>query len=207
MLQCLMFLCARCGKQYHRHKRSIDPNKHVCSRCDGRLVFLGKFSRDGKLLNTSTSGPVTPGAAAAGSKTPGAGGNVFSQYIKTHFASVKKEMPAGTPHKELMSRLASQYKQQKTAANTQQTQQQKQEEEQQEVSQQQQKQKRPGQQQQLGVHPKVGEAGDSTGLGDGRDIVELSSDSDSDSDAGQQQQGDPEDAGLLSFMQRLDLAG
>eukprot|EP00775_Hariotina_reticulata_P008588 gene8588-8770_t len=33
----------RCGKQFHRHKRSIDTNRHCCSRCSGRLTFLGKF--------------------------------------------------------------------------------------------------------------------------------------------------------------------
>lgn len=34
---------ADCGKQYHRHKRSIDTARHVCSRCSGRLAYLGKF--------------------------------------------------------------------------------------------------------------------------------------------------------------------
>lgn len=32
-----------CGKLYVRHKRSIDIIKHVCSRCNSRLLYLGKF--------------------------------------------------------------------------------------------------------------------------------------------------------------------
>ncbi|KAF6256310.1 SprT-like family-domain-containing protein, partial [Scenedesmus sp. NREL 46B-D3] len=100
-----------CGKQYHRHKRSIDPAKHVCSRCNGRLMYLGKFSRDGKLVS-SAAAAATPGG------TPG--GNAFSQFVKTHFAQTKRELPTGTPHKELMSRLAADYKLHKSSQQQQQ---------------------------------------------------------------------------------------
>jgi hypothetical protein len=34
-------------------------------------------------------------------------------YVKTHFAELKRDLPTGTPHKEVMSRLAAQYKEQK----------------------------------------------------------------------------------------------
>lgn len=99
-----------CGKLYMRHKRSIDTAKHVCSRCSGRLLYLGKFSRDGKLIASSVS------QAAAGSATPGGGGgNAFTLFVKTHFADVKRALPTGTPHKEVMTRLAAQYKEQKAA--------------------------------------------------------------------------------------------
>jgi len=101
-----------CGKLYLRHKRSIDTNRHVCSRCQGRLLFLGKFSRDGRLIGGGAAG-----AAAGSSATPGGGGggNAFTVYVKTHFAAIKRGLPTGTPHKEVMTRLAAQYKEQKLA--------------------------------------------------------------------------------------------
>lgn len=44
LLPCrLVYTRISCGKLYVRHKRSIDTVKHVCSRCQGRLLYLGKF--------------------------------------------------------------------------------------------------------------------------------------------------------------------
>lgn len=64
-------------------------------------------SRDGKLIASSVS------QAAAGSATPDGGGNAFTLFVKTHFADVKRALPTGTPHKDVMTRLAAQYKEQK----------------------------------------------------------------------------------------------
>jgi hypothetical protein len=69
-------------------------------------------SRDGKLIASSTSE-----AAAARGATPG-GGNAFTLFVKTHFADVKRGLPTGTPHKEVMTRLAASYKEQKLVAAT-----------------------------------------------------------------------------------------
>lgn len=41
---------------------------------------------------------------------------MFSRFVKAHFADVKRGLPAGMPHKEVMSCLAARYKQQKAAA-------------------------------------------------------------------------------------------
>lgn len=51
----------RCNKVYQRHRQSIDPAKHVCSRCKGRLTFLGKFSKANKLLGTPVRCRMTRG--------------------------------------------------------------------------------------------------------------------------------------------------
>ncbi|WIA15345.1 hypothetical protein OEZ85_002010 [Tetradesmus obliquus] len=183
-----------CGKQYHRHKRSIDPAKHVCSRCSGRLLYLGKFSRDGKLVGSTAAGAATPGA------TPG--GNAFSQFVKSHFAQTKRELPAGTPHKELMSRLAADYKLHKES-----------------VQKQQQQQASPQAAQQLDLQPVWQQQQlDEALLGQSQlEVVELS-DSEDEAGSGSRQQEqqqhdgqerltDQEDVGgLLSFLQRLDLA-
>lgn len=184
----------------------IEPSSHATDEFPWCTFVC--YSRDGKVLSTARSGGVTPGAAT---KTPGAGGNVFSQFVKTHFASIKKEMPAGTPHKELMSRLAGQYKQQKTAVKTQQPQQQ-QIEKQQDL--QQQKEQHPQRQQQSLGKCLVDDASkvDCSSTGRQVEFIELASDSDSGTDTQQQQQQqlsqllDVDEASLLSFMKRLDLA-
>lgn len=41
---------------YSRHRNSIDPSKHVCSLCKGRLTFLGKFNKDNKLVQVGKGG-------------------------------------------------------------------------------------------------------------------------------------------------------
>lgn len=69
-------------------------------------------SRDGKLIAGSVAGEA---AGSKGSTTPG-GGNAFTLFVKDHFAEVKRGLPTGTPHKEVMTRLAAQYKEQKAAA-------------------------------------------------------------------------------------------
>jgi hypothetical protein len=74
----------RCGKLYERHKRSIDEQRHACGACKGRLRYLGKFGRDGRLVDdTATSTPL----------------NQYAQFVKSNFASVKKTLPRGTPHR------------------------------------------------------------------------------------------------------------
>jgi hypothetical protein len=34
-----------CGKIYGRHSKSIDPTRHACGACSGRLVRLDKFGQ------------------------------------------------------------------------------------------------------------------------------------------------------------------
>jgi DNA primase len=129
---------------------------------------------------------------------------VVAAMLQSHFAQTKRELPAGTPHKELMSRLAADYKLHKASA-------------------QQQQQQPPASQQPADLQP-VWQQQQQLGevlVEDTRvEVVELS---DSEDEAGgsdsqplpqQQQQAtwderdDQEDVGgLLSFLQRLDLAG
>lgn len=145
-------------------------------------------SRDGKLLG-GIAGSATPGTA---SKTPGGGGNVFSQFVKTHFATIKKGLPAGTPHKEIMSRLATQYKQQKIAA----------------ADLQQEQQQCDLQRQQTPAVP--GLEGKNNTMEQRTTSIQLLSDSDTSGDDEQQHQQvdvEADDDSLLTFMQRLDLAG
>lgn len=82
---------AACLQVYQRHSNSIDIAKKVCGACRAPLAFLGKFKPDG-----------TPAKARAPS--------AFAQFVKDNVAEIKRQLPAGTPHKEAMRRVADLYK-------------------------------------------------------------------------------------------------
>lgn len=72
---------------YQRHSNSIDINKKVCGQCRGKLLYLGKFTRDGELVPT---------------RKPTA----FSLFVKENFAKVKKEHPSNLPASAVMKILS-----------------------------------------------------------------------------------------------------
>ena len=76
----------RCAKVFSRHRKTIDPKQHVCGSCHGRLKYIGKFDRAGNVANA----PAADGSAAAEG-----GGNVFSLFVKQHFATTKRSHPPG----------------------------------------------------------------------------------------------------------------
>ena len=48
-LSLLLHQCTNevCGKVYSRHRATIDTKRHACGVCHQRLIFLGKFDRQG----------------------------------------------------------------------------------------------------------------------------------------------------------------
>lgn len=85
-----------CRQQYGRHSNSIDVATQRCGVCSGTLREVRKANADGT--------PATPRAAAG-----------FSLFVKERFASTKAAMPAGTPHKDVMKALSTQWKAEKEA--------------------------------------------------------------------------------------------
>ena len=79
--------CVECSQEYGRHSNSIDVGKKVCGQCKGRLVFLGRFERDG---------------SPAKARAPTA----FSQYVKANFAAAKRECLPTTPASAVMQKLS-----------------------------------------------------------------------------------------------------
>jgi hypothetical protein len=125
---------------------------------------------------------------------------VAAAALQTHFAQTKRELPAGTPHKELMSRLAADYKLHKASA--------------------QQQQQQPSQQASADLHlqPSTQQQLDDELQQESQvEVVELSESEDEACSGSKQQQqqagswdvpGNQDDVGgLLSFLERLDLAG
>jgi hypothetical protein len=104
---------------YGRHGKTIDPARHACGVCRGRLLYLGRFGRDGRPQATpapiarspAASGAAGGGVAAAATSSAarprgGGGGNAYSSFVKERYASVQATLPKGTPGKEVMRRLA-----------------------------------------------------------------------------------------------------
>ncbi|KAK8222099.1 hypothetical protein M8818_000269 [Zalaria obscura] len=85
-----------CGTEFKRHSRSIDPSRHACGNCRGRLVQVKPVPRKG---------------AAKGA---GVGG--YALFVKENFAVVRRGLGEGggkVEHKMVMEELGRLYRVQK----------------------------------------------------------------------------------------------
>lgn len=106
--QCADELCAM---EFKRHSKSIDPSRHRCGKCKAELVQIKPVPRKAAAGKGSNSGtPTLPGG-----KTPTAPVTGYAAFVKEHFASIKKGMPPGTLHKEVMQALGEKYRAEKAA--------------------------------------------------------------------------------------------
>ena len=75
-----------CAAEFKRHSKSIDPKRHTCGSCRGKLIQTKPAPRK-----------------EAGEKG-------YAAYVKQHFAEVKREMPASATQKEIMEALGRKYR-------------------------------------------------------------------------------------------------
>ncbi|GIZ38553.1 hypothetical protein CKM354_000196900 [Cercospora kikuchii] len=101
-----------CGMEFKRHSKSIDPKRHRCGGCKGNLVQVKPVPRGGAAK--TAGGKVEGGEAGEKKSAPQVNG--YAAYVKQHFASLKKSLPPGTSHKEVMEALGRQYRAEKAAA-------------------------------------------------------------------------------------------
>lgn len=85
-----------CGAEFKRHSKSIDPRRHTCGSCRGRLLQVKPVPRGG-------------GGGAKGE----VGG--YAGFVKKHFADVKRSLPAGASQKEVMEAVGARYRAEKEA--------------------------------------------------------------------------------------------
>lgn len=93
--------CAGCGYEFKRHSKSVDPVRHSCGKCKGKLVQTKP----------------TPRAGAIG-KDGKKQGSEYSAFVKENFARVKKEMEArgeDTQMGKVMETVAREYRERKAA--------------------------------------------------------------------------------------------
>jgi predicted SprT family Zn-dependent metalloprotease len=82
-----------CWAEFKRHSKSIDPLRHTCGSCKGKLLQIK---------------PVPRGGAVPGGKVGG-----YAGFVKQHFADVKKSLPAGSSQKEVMEAVGRKYREEK----------------------------------------------------------------------------------------------
>ena len=92
-----------CGMEYARHSRSIDPSRHTCGRCRGRLVQTRPKPRGTK----SSTNTQQEGTAGMGGQSD------YQRFVKESFASVRGEMPPGSPMKDVMREVGARYRESK----------------------------------------------------------------------------------------------
>jgi predicted SprT family Zn-dependent metalloprotease len=82
-----------CWAEFKRHSKSIDPLRHTCGSCKGKLLQIK---------------PVPRGSAVPGGKVGG-----YAGFVKQHYADVKKSLPAGSTQKEVMEAVGRKYREEK----------------------------------------------------------------------------------------------
>jgi predicted SprT family Zn-dependent metalloprotease len=91
--------CITCGYEFKRHSKSVDPSRHSCGRCKGKLV---------------QTKPTPRGGAKAGGKE--ASKSEYQLFVKANFSTVKKRLEAegkDTQMGKVMAAVAEQYKAEK----------------------------------------------------------------------------------------------
>jgi predicted SprT family Zn-dependent metalloprotease len=69
--------CESCGCEFKRHSRSVDPMRHTCGKCRGRLV---------------QTRPVPRGGGKGADREEGGAGGEYRVFVKENFGRVKKEL-------------------------------------------------------------------------------------------------------------------
>lgn len=93
-----------CATEYARHSKSIDPAKHTCGKCRGRLVQIRPAPRNGTKL--AGAGNATKKEASA-----------YQTFVKNEFAAVKRELELvgggeKSPMKDVMKEIGIRYRSQ-----------------------------------------------------------------------------------------------
>ncbi|KAL2045520.1 hypothetical protein N7G274_001948 [Stereocaulon virgatum] len=88
-----IWICSSCGLEYKRHSKSIDPTKHTCGSCKGKLVQVQPAPRK---------------AQAEGKRSD------YQGFVKREHERVKKANP-GKGFGEIMAILGREYKESKKA--------------------------------------------------------------------------------------------
>jgi predicted SprT family Zn-dependent metalloprotease len=82
-----------CWAEFKRHSKSIDPARHTCGSCRGKLLQVK---------------PVPRGGAVIGGKVGG-----YAGFVKQHFADVKRSLPGVSSQKEVMAAVGKRYREEK----------------------------------------------------------------------------------------------
>lgn len=97
---------AGCGMEYQRHSKSIDPQRHTCGVCKGRLVQIRPMPRG----RGSKSAEGASASARAEGATAGKGQSEYQAFVKEHFKVVRSDLGTASPMKDVMKELGARYR-------------------------------------------------------------------------------------------------
>jgi len=106
--------CSGCSVLYQRHSKSVDPSRHQCGSCKGRLVQIKPAPRGG---SKSANGTVDGTAGDGGAGKAGKALSEYQLFVKENMKLIKKENP-GSPQKEIMGEVGRRYREFKAAKST-----------------------------------------------------------------------------------------
>lgn len=95
-----------CGTEYARHSKSIDPTRHTCGKCRGRLVQVRPKPR---AMAARVGDNAATSNEPASSSTTGTG-TIYQRFVKEHFQAVRSDLPPGSPMKDVMREVGSRYR-------------------------------------------------------------------------------------------------
>lgn len=96
--------CSACGVLYQRHSRSVDPARHQCGTCRGKLLQIRPVPRGG--------GPAGEGVGEGKGKDGAGEKKGLSEYqlfVRENMKLVKQANP-GSPQKEIMGLVGRRYR-------------------------------------------------------------------------------------------------
>jgi len=88
-----------CAQEFKRHSKSIDPKRHQCGVCRGRLVQTKPVPRG------NGTGDMNPARGKEGEKK---GLSEYQLFVKANMRKVKEDNP-GSPQKEIMGLVGKRY--------------------------------------------------------------------------------------------------
>ncbi|KAI4927662.1 hypothetical protein J4E85_006174 [Alternaria conjuncta] len=100
--------CISCGYEFKRHSKSVDPARHSCGKCKGKLAQTKPTPRG-------------VGASAAVGKDGKREKSEYQVFVKANFARVKKELEAEGKDAQMgkvMEAVAKQYRERKGAGSS-----------------------------------------------------------------------------------------
>ncbi|KAI4668707.1 uncharacterized protein J4E78_002535 [Alternaria triticimaculans] len=100
--------CVSCGYEFKRHSKSVDPARHSCGKCKGKLAQTKPTPRG-------------VGAGAAVGKDGRREKSEYQIFVKANFARVKKELEAAGKDAQMgkvMEAVAKQYRERKGAGSS-----------------------------------------------------------------------------------------
>ncbi|KAL8862574.1 MAG: hypothetical protein Q9178_001072 [Gyalolechia marmorata] len=84
-----IWACSKCGVEYKRHSKSIDPARHLCGKCREKLIQVKPKPRG-----------------------EGKGASEYQEFVKANFARLKREKP-GMSMGEVMAALGKEFREAK----------------------------------------------------------------------------------------------